>query len=361
MKATRIRWGILGAGAVAQRFAEDMRHSKTGTLVAVGARSLAKAEQFAAQFQDVTPFDDYAALAQQANVDAIYVATPNAFHAVHCLIAIDAGKAVLCEKPFAISAEQGREVTHAAAAANVFCMEAMWTRFLPSVAALHAIISAKDLGAIVHLEVSLGFARTEMPGYPITDPALGGGVVPDLAVYGLCMAQDLLGPFDLVSSDVVWSATGASRTAIIVLRHGPAGPLSVISVSHETQLTNTLVVSGSKARATLDAPFIQARSLRIAPVVATKHAAKSSGLKKRLLHSGLGSLARRGIQFLRPKTGKLIGAEFLGSGLQFEIDEVGRCYAAGLTQSTKMPLDISISVLKTLDAVQKRDERLLSR
>lgn len=353
MTAAQIRWGILGAGSIALRFARDMQHSKTGTVTAVGARSVAKAEQFAAQFQGVAPFDDFAALVQQTNVDALYVATPNALHAAHCLMAIEAGKAVLCEKPFASSAREARAVVQAAAAANVFCMEAMWTRFLPSVDALRAKIKAQELGEIVHLEISLGFARTEISGDPITDPALGGGVVPDLGVYGLSMAEDLLGPFELVSSDVVCSAAGATRTAVMMLRHTRGGVLSVISISHETQLVNTLVVSGTKARLTLEAPFIQARRLRIAPVVAAIPGGDTSGLKARLLRSGFAQIARKGFRLVRPASGRLIKAEFPGSGLQFEIDEVGRCCAEGLTFSARMPPETTVSILETLDTVQK--------
>lgn len=352
MSSAKIRWGIFGAGSIARRFAEDIQHSRTGALVAVGARSLAKAERFADQLKGVRPFSDFEALAEWSGVDAIYVATPNTLHAAHCMIAIAAGKAVLCEKPFASSAQEAREVACAAAAANVFCMEAMWTRFLPTVAALRDKIDAKALGDIVHLEISLGFAREEMLGDPITDPELGGGVVLDLGVYGLSMAEDLLGPFQLISSEVKWSETGSSRTALMVLRHIPCGAISVISVSHETQLTNALVLSGTAARVTLEPPFIQARRGHLVPVITSRLGTPSSGLKSRILQSGLGPAVRIGLNLIRSSRKRTFGEDFRGSGLQFEIDEVGHCCAEGLTRSARMPLEASLSVLEALDSVQ---------
>lgn len=352
MTTERIRWGILGAGNIAQRFASDIRYSTTGTLVAVGSRSLEKAKKFAGSYDNVQAFDDFSALASSPNVDAIYIATPNACHAAHSQIAIAAGKAVLCEKPFASSAQEARVVASAAAKANVFCMEAMWTRFLPTVVALHEKVNAGVLGDIIHLEMSLGFPRIEATGDPITDPDLGGGVVPDLGVYGLSIAEGLLGSFELVSSDVVRSKSGSSRTAVMVLSHSQRGAVSIISVSHDTQLANTLVISGTKGRATLEAPFIQAARGHVTSVSSPSSDGKTTGLKARLLRSRLLPAVRRALRLIRSIGGVSFGKSFYGSGLQFEIDEVGSCIGAGLKSSSIMPLETSISVIAALDSVQ---------
>jgi predicted dehydrogenase len=353
MTFKKVRWGIFGAGNIAQRFAEDIQHSRTGTLVAVGARSLEKAEQFADRFKGVRAFDDFDALARWTEVDAIYVATPNTLHSSHSLIAIGAGKAVLCEKPFATSAQEAKEVVSAAVENNVFCMEAMWTRFLPAVAALREKIDRNGLGKIVHLEISLGFSRPEVLGDPITDPALGGGVVLDLGVYGLSMAEDLLGPYQLLNSEVEWSEAGASRTALMVLRHERNGAVSVISVSHETQLANTLVLSGTDARATLDAPFIQARRVHFAQVNSAKPDSSSSKFRSWIFGSIFGTGARLGAKLLHSLRKQTVNGSFRGGGLQFEIDEVGYCHAEGSTFSQRMPLTTSVYVLEVLDEVRK--------
>lgn len=351
MTGSKIRWGIFGSGGIARRFAGDMRFSRTGVLAAVASRNRANAEGFAQIFPDMTVFDDYRDLAASGLVDAIYVATPNALHKDHCLLAINAGKAVLCEKPFACNAAEAREVAAAAAAANVFCMEAMWTRFLPILGDLRQRIAAGELGQMVHLEASLGFARTEAPGDPITDPALGGGALHDLGCYGMSIAEFLLGPFQLEGGSVERSATGSSRTAAFVLRHGQAGAaaLSTISVSHATQMRNMLVLSGSKARVTLEAPFIQAGYGTLSPIrFAEPGATSGPSLRARLSNSLYGQKAKRMIRAVIPGHAK-ISAPFPGSGLQFEIDEVGTCLGSGRTISQVMPPEATISVLEALE------------
>ncbi|MFA3921006.1 Gfo/Idh/MocA family protein [Ruegeria hyattellae] len=347
---SKIRWGIFGSGGIARRFAQDMRFSRTGTLAAVASRTPENAQGFAQLFPGTKVFDDFNDLARSDEVDAIYVATPNALHKDHSLIAISAGKAVLCEKPFACDAAEAREVAAAAAAANVFCMEAMWTRFLPIMADLRQRIASGELGQMVHLEASLGFARTERPGDPITDPALGGGALHDLGCYGMSIAEFLLGPFQLEGGTVERSATGSSRTAAFVLRHATDGAaaLSTISVSHATQMRNTLVLSGSQARVTLDAPFIQAGYGTLSPVRFAGDGAAPDSLRARLSDSLYGQKAKRMIRAVMPGHAK-ISAPFHGSGLQFEIDEVGTCLGGGRTISEIMPPETTISVLNALE------------
>lgn len=350
MTGPKIRWGIFGSGGIARRFAQDMRFSQTGTLTAVASRKLENAQGFAKSFPGTQVFKNYQELARSGTVDAIYVATPNALHKQHSLIAINAGKAVLCEKPFACDAAEAREVTEAAAAADVFCMEAMWTRFLPVMTDLRRRIAAGELGEAVHLEASLGFARKETPGDPITDPSLGGGALHDLGCYGVSIAEFLLGPFQLECGTVERSGTGTSRTAAFVLRHTreAGAALSTISVSHATQMNNTLILSGSKARISLEPPFIQARLGAVYPVRFATAGTSLGSLKSRLSNSLYGQKVKRMVRTVLPGHKKL-SAPFPGSGLQFEIDAVGTCLRNGRTISEIMPPETTISVLEALE------------
>lgn len=348
MTAAKIRWGVFGSGGIARRFARDIPLSRTGILAAVASRSPENADRFAKQFPGIRVFETYQDLASSDVVDAIYVATPNALHKQHSLIAINAGKAVLCEKPFAYSATEAREVFDAAAAANVFCMEAMWSRFLPVLADLRKRISAGELGQAIHLEATLGFARTETSGDPITDPSLGGGALHDLGCYGVSIAEFLLGPFRLEGGAITRSESGSSRTAAVLLRHGTSA-MSTISVSHATQLSNTLVLSGSKAQITLEAPFIQSRYATKSPVQFAAFGAepRSPSLKSRLTNSLIGQKLKHAARTVLPGHTK-ISAPFPGSGLQFEIDEVGACLHSDKTISGIMPPETTISVLEVL-------------
>lgn len=350
MTALKVRWGVFGSGGIARRFARDIRFSKTGVLAAVASRRPENAENFAKLFPGTRVFGGYRELAGSDTVDAVYIATPNILHKQHSLIAINAGKAVLCEKPFACDAAEAREIAQAAAAANVFCMEAMWTRFLPVMADLKRRIATGELGQAVHLEAALGFPRAETPGDPITDPSLGGGALHDLGCYGLSIAEFLLGPFQLEAGTVERSKSGASRTAAFVLRHARASgdALSAISVSHATQMSNTLVLSGSKARIALDAPFIQARYATVAPVSFAAAGKFRGSFKSRVANSPYGQRLKRVGRMLFPGHTR-ISAPFSGSGLQFEIDEAGVCLLKGAKASRIMPPEATISVLEALD------------
>ncbi|WP_422050735.1 Gfo/Idh/MocA family protein [Shimia sp.] len=353
MSGAKIRWGIFGSGSIAQQFAWDMRFTRTGTLSGIASRSKENAKRLADVHPGAKVFANYEELAASDAVDAIYVATPNALHKEHCLIAISAGKAVLCEKPFATNSSDAREIVAAAKAANVFCMEAMWTRFLPMLTKARSQIRSGELGEIAHLNATLGFARAEHQGDPITDPALGGGALNDLGCYGLSIAEYLLGPFEVVGGDLQRSENGSVRTATISLRHNTKrelNPLSAITVSHATQLENALTISGTKARLSLSAPFIQAREANFSSVTFSNPSKSPSSLKSRFASSYSGQKLKKAIRTVFPPS-RAISASFRGGGLQFEIDEVARCLTGELVESDIMPLRTTISIIEELDRI----------
>src|SRR5262245_6970408 len=135
-----IRWGILGAGGIAGRFAAGLAVMDDAQLVAVGSRSADTANAFAERFAIPRRHASYAALADDPEVDAIYVATPHPMHYENSLLCLRAGKAVLCEKPFTINARLASDLIAEARRRGVLLMEAMWTRFLPHMVALRQAI-----------------------------------------------------------------------------------------------------------------------------------------------------------------------------------------------------------------------------
>ena len=354
MSANKIKWGLLGSGNIARQFARDLKHSKTGILAAVSSRNLERAQTLAKLGDDVRSFDDYTAMAAWDGIDAVYVATPNALHKAHCLLALDAGKHVLCEKPLAPSAAEAREIAEAAKAAGKFCMEAMWTRFLPAMQQMKEAVATGKIGTPEVLTASLGFARQEAEGDAITDPKLGGGAPMDLGVYGVSIAEYLLGPYTLAHGTSAFSPTGSPRSAALTLRH-ESGALSVLTASHATQLPNTLWLCGSSARLSLAKPFIHTARVSIEAVNASvPGSGGGSSLKDKLVQSPLWPYLRGIKNTLRPQSRTLISAAFPGGGMQFEADEVGACIAAGQTQSAVMPLESSIRTIETLERAQAR-------
>ena len=153
-----IRWGILGCGKIAHKFASDLALSETGILYACASKDKQKASDFAAQYQAEKNFDSYEALAACEEIDVIYIATPHSFHYVHTMLCLQHQKHVLCEKPLAIRHEQVKHMISEAQNQNLFLMEAMWTAFLPAVEELKFKIESGEIGTVRHLSADFGFS-----------------------------------------------------------------------------------------------------------------------------------------------------------------------------------------------------------
>jgi len=342
----KIRWGIMGTGIMAHRFAGDMLLSETGRLVAVASRDPQNAKKFA---KNVTGYPSYADLAASDEIDAIYVATPNACHRDHCILALEGGKAVLCEKPLATNAEDGRAIADAANAAGKFCMEGMWTTFLPGFAQIREAVTRGKIGQPLHAHATLGFARKEAAGDPITDPTLGGGALLDVGVYCVAMLTQLLGSAKIVSGQVSRSDTGSIRSCTAMLTHD--GVHSSFATSHEANFPNRLEITGTRGRVEVSAPFIQAQSARIWTFESQLYAAQApqSALAIRVKSSRIWPKSRKIAKIVLGSSGKRVECDYVGTGLQYQIDELGRALENGKQQSDVFSLGHSISILKILD------------
>ena len=188
-----IRWGILGTGKIASRFANDLRQLGDAEVVAVGSRSQSGAEAFAERFGIAQRHGSYAELADDPEVDVVYVATPHPAHYEDAMLAIRAGKSVLVEKPFTLNAAQARDLVAAARASGVFLMEAMWTRLLPTVVEIRELLSAGVLGDVRTVTADLGIRFPKDPESRIFAANLGGGALLDLGVYPVSFASMVLG------------------------------------------------------------------------------------------------------------------------------------------------------------------------
>ena len=347
-----LRWGIMGAGWIAARFASDLRYSANGVLSRVASRDPARAQTFANNF-GAQIAEDYASLAALDDVDAIYIATPAHLHCEHCLLALSHGKPVLCEKPLATSADEARRIAEAARDAGTFCMEAMWTRFLPAVTEMRSRVKDGALGAVSQFGAEIGFPHRENSSTAtVTSADLGGGALLDLGVYGLSMALDLLGPPESVDAVANVPPSGSIRDVAISMVHRFSGQTAIASVraSHSTLLGNRLDVSGERGRISLDPPFIQAVRFSQTPVQpAERRAAGKPSLIKDRLNSMPGlPLAK---ELAKRAMGRGFVRQFRGYGLQFEADEVAHCIAASRPESATMPLSQSIAILEIADEI----------
>ena len=247
-----LRWGVLGTGWIASRFVASLQASTTQRVVAVGSRTQASADAFAATFSIERAFRRASDLVEDPDVDVVYVATPHHLHREGALLAIEAGKHVLVEKPIGLDALEAQEVSAAAAAAGVFCMEAMWTLFLPRFDVVRQVLDGGVLGDVRTVLADHG--EHFDPPHRILDPAMAGGSLLDLGTYVTTLATWVLGPATHVQASGEMTPTGVNGQAAMLLTH--AGDAT--SVLHSTLLTRTptsATIAGTAATLTLPGPF----------------------------------------------------------------------------------------------------------
>ena len=313
-----VRWGILGPGSIARSFAEGLKSASDARLMAVGSRDAAKAEAFGAQFDVPHRHNSYQALVDDREVDAIYVATPHPFHKEHCLLALNAGKPVLCEKPFTINAREAEEVVRTARERKVFLMEGMWSRFFPLMAKLRELLAAGEIGRVRIVEADFGFRAGFDPKSRLFDPQLGGGALLDVGCYVVSFASMILGTPDRMTGLATLGATHIDEQAAMVLGH-PNGALAMLSTAIRTNSPHNAVILGEEGRIVLQPPFWKPERMTV---------------------------SRNG------KPDEEIYVPSVGSGFNYEADEVGRCLAAGKLESDILPLDETLAIMRTLDTLR---------
>lgn len=242
--AKTIRWGILGTGAIANKFAVGLNHLPGTELVAVGSRSAETARTFGERFSVPRRHSSYQGLADDPEVDIVYVSTPHPFHLENTLLCLGAGKAVLCEKPFAMNAAEVGRAIHFARERGLFLMEAMWTRFLPHMMRVRELLAEGAVGELRMLQVNFGFRAEVEPQSRLFDPALGGGALLDVGVYSVALAHMLFGPPTEVAGFANLGSTGVDEEAALIFHHNE-GQLSLLATAirldtpHEATLIGT--------------------------------------------------------------------------------------------------------------------------
>ena len=245
-----VRWGVLGTGGIARSFVSDCAAAGV-EFTAVGSRTDEGARAFADEFGIARAHGDYAALVADPEVDAVYIATPHSRHEEDALLAIAAGKHVLVEKAFTLTAAQARRVVDAARQADVAVLEAMWTRFLPQSAMIRQVIAEGRIGTPRLVQATHHQALPTDPRHRLRDPALGGGALLDLGVYPLSFAVDVLGvPTSLVAAGTL-SDQGVDEQMGIVMTH-EGGAQSVLHFALDLASPDSASIIGTEGRIDLD-------------------------------------------------------------------------------------------------------------
>ncbi len=338
-------WGVWATGEIARRFAEDLRHVAGARLHSVCSRDAGRAAAFANRHGFGQAHSDAAAFLADPALDIVYIASPHTEHCAQALAAIDAGKSVLIEKPVTMTAAEARQIDLAAKAAGVFAMEAMWTRFLPSVQRARAMIEAGAIGNIRAVKASLIFHRPFDPSSRLFDPALGGGALHDLGVYPLSVAHYLTGPMRLERAawDAAPNGVNRAMTAHLTTASGVPVDLTAGFIEENTNPgDNTFDILGTKGAIRINRHFLTGPSLTI----------WSSTMKTLPSASSFqGRLARK-LPFLA--SGRTEAFERAGSGLEFQAMAVQAALGQGLTSHPVMPMAESANVLDLIEAILER-------
>jgi dihydrodiol dehydrogenase / D-xylose 1-dehydrogenase (NADP) len=309
-------WGILGAGSIAGRFATDLKNLADARLVAVGSRSLDKAVEFAGKFGAARPYDSYAEMATDRDVDVVYVATPHPFHKEHTILCLDHGKAVLCEKPMAVNAGQVRGMVERARQRGLFLMEAMWSRFNPVLVQVRQWLAEGRIGEVRLLTADFGFRTGWNPEGRLLNPALAGGALLDVGTYTMALASLVYGgrqPAQVQAAAWI-GETGVDEQTAILFKYDQ-GQLALLSCAIRTGTPQEARIDGTEGSIHVPEFWRPSRA----------------------------TLRVRGQE----------PVEVTGSpGYHHEAAEVMACLRAGRTESTVMPLDESIRIMETMDKVR---------
>lgn len=318
MSVSIIKWGILGLGKIAHKFASDLRLADGGQLTAVASRNAAKAEAFAQQYQVPKALGSYEALLQDPSIDAVYIATPHAMHKKWTIAALKHQKAVLCEKPLGLSAREVKEMVQTAKDQQGFLMEAMWTRFLPATEKVLQLTKQGAIGAIQSIEADFGFAATFDPGGRLFDRSLGGGAVLDIGIYPLYLCGLLLGSPSNLQAMERFSSTGVDTYCAMLLDYGHHAKARLLSTLEATTRTEAFIY-GSNGMVYIHPRFHESQRVTLRNDSGESH----------------------------------FDLPFTGQGFVHEIEEVHHCLLTGQKESTKHSPADSLALAELLDRVRE--------
>ena len=315
---TSLRWGILGTGGIAALQTSDLKDNGF-TVTAVGSRTQASADEFASRWGIATAHGSYEALVADENVDAIYVSTPHPFHFENTLLALNAGKHVLVEKPFVMNAAQAREIVELATEKSLVVLEAMWTRYLPHMVRIREIIAAGTLGELRTLISDHSQNLPKDPAHRINAPELGGGALLDLGIYPVSFSFDVFGAPTAIHASATKTATGVdAQTTMIFEYEGNRRALLVTAL--DARGPNTTTITGTEGRIEIDAVWYNPTSFRVYDV------------KGEVVES--------------------YTSEVVGRGMQYQASELERLVASGALANDVLSPAESVQIMETLDEVR---------
>lgn len=316
-----IKWGILGCGRIAGKFAADLKLVEDAELVALGSRSMEKASAFSQTYPAKHIYGSYEELVADPDVDAIYIATPHSHHHEHTLLCLQHNKAVLCEKAFAINARQASEMIREARDRKVFLMEALWSRFLPHFNVVKKMIDEGQIGKVMSMQMNFGFKPADPVPQRIFDPALGGGTLLDIGIYNVFFVHAFMGLPDEIQAFMKPASTGVDEQLAVQFRYKDGRVAQLLS-SFSSNLGTEADIAGNTGRIRLHNRFYEPST---------------------------------SISYFPDKYDSVQNIPFpkeSGWGYQHQVRHVHECLRKGLTESPVMTLDYSLELMTLMDRIR---------
>ena len=313
----KYRWGIMGAGKIADKFCTALSLTDGAEVYAVASRDINNANEYAARYNAVAVYSNYEDLVKDENVDIIYIATPHAFHYEQTMLCLQHNKPVLCEKPMSLTTKQTTEMIVAATKNKLFLMEAMWTGCMPFIEKILSLIKEDTIGEPQYVHADFGFTAPYDPENRLFNKVLGGGSVMDVGIYPIFLATLIFGEPSVVQSVSKPTETGVDEYANILLQY-PNGQTAHLlsSISFNTSVEAEII--GTKGRIKINNPWFKATDFTL------------------ILNDGTQQ------HFAMPHD---------GNGFEHEIKEVMQCLDNGLAQSNKIPHHLTITISKIMDEI----------
>ena len=316
MKNKIIKWGIIGPGKIANKFATDLAKVEDAELVAVASRSQEKANEFSKKFNAKKAYNSYLELAQDDAIDAVYIATPHSFHKAHAILCLQNKKAVLCEKPFAMNLQEVETMISVAKEHNVLLMEGLWTSFLPHYKYVLDIVKTEKIGKLVHLEADFGFHPKYNLESRVFKKEVGGGSLLDIGIYPVFAALSSLGTPDNFTADATFFENGADAECHMTFNYKNAKASLKSTFLEETP--TEAIFTFEKAIVKINPRFHEPTTVSV---------------------------------FVDDKE-EVIDFNYNTIGFSFEIEHFNQLLREGKKQSDIMTFDFSKTLIKTLDDVR---------
>jgi len=314
-----MKWGIMGPGNIVRRVSRSFAVADGPEMFAIASRSEERAKAAAEVYHTQRWYGSYEELVRDPDVEAVYVATPASLHCEHACLALEHGKPVLCEKPFAVTEAEAKRMADCARANDVFLMEAMWTRFIPSILKARQWVDEGRIAKVVMIQADMGFYGSKEPPVAPSQPVPSVGGMLDIGVYTLSFASYMLHKMPLeVKAFGSFNPFGVDNQGVAILRYDQ-GELVSMQTAGQAETANEAWIYGTDGKIHVPKWFWCAQ--------------------KAVLHP-------------RDGESEIFEHRTAAEGFEFELLEVERCIRAGLKESPNMPLDESIDIIRNINRIR---------